>query len=190
MTGKIFMLEGADCSGKTNLAKAIMWTAMEDGLDAVYLHGSPWPGTVFREHMRMLMMAGGSYMTGAIVVLDHFWIAEQLYGREYRGVAAYLPKTIDECMQEMDAKIVLCVRSDPEAQARAHAERRAAGKEHFADAYGIIGRYRALLDSPPPWSPDGPQITKRGDVICYDMDTWKGKSLDFANMLLQAAVKS
>lgn len=137
-------LEGADCSGKSTLAEAIVKRVVAEGGDLLYLHGSPWPGTVQREHARMLSQAQNAVEREAVVVLDHFWIAEQLYGMEYRGAVGYDPTGIDHAMKAMGAVICLCVPNDLVAQVTRHASRRAKGQEHFDQARGIVERYNAL----------------------------------------------
>ncbi len=143
--GAIIILEGADCSGKTTLALSIGAHVLETGGDFLYLHGSPWPGTVEREHMRMEAIAtAGALYYGQVVVLDHFWIAEQVYGMTYRKAPAYDPTQLDSRMRTLGAMLVLCVPMNRILQVKRHRDRHAAGKEHFSDASDVIRRYADL----------------------------------------------
>lgn len=186
--GCIIILEGADASGKSTLATAIGAKAVEQGRDFVYLHGSPWPGVVEQEHERMADTAMHLVQKEAVVVLDHFWIAEQLYGVEYRGAAAYDPTRMDALMKGYGALIVLCVPTNLSAQVARHAERHARGKEHFDRAAGIIARYAELAAGNADRKGDGylDRITRecrffhRDDTLHYDMDhhsaeVWAGQ---------------
>lgn len=175
----IIILEGADASGKSTLANEIAKDAIEDGREFVYYHGQPWPGKVEWQHKARMLGAIQNANEGRTVVLDHYWVAEQLYGAEYRGGPAYDPKEIDEAMQRQGASIVLCVPSDLEAQARRHAERRAKGLEHFEKAKGIIQRYADLCHGNLAHPGDNyldkyirhQDFCNRPDVIRYNMDS-------------------
>lgn len=175
--GGIIILEGADCSGKSTLAKAIVGSVVDDGGDALYLHGRPWVGTVRREHVRMMIQARDAAHHGSIVVMDHFWVAEQLYGAEYRGGAAYDPTMIDQVMRDLCAQLVMCVPSNSTLQAKRHAERRKLGKEEFDKASGIIGRYASAMNGRYKTGSayidemKVPIFCNRDDVIHYDIDT-------------------
>ena len=175
--GCCIVLEGADNSGKTTLSLAIADRVMQEGGDFMYLHGRPWVGTVLREHTRM---AGHAAIAGrdTVVVMDHFWIAEYLYGFEYRGKPAYDVKPMDATMQQLRALIVLCVPTNLVAQTERHLERRAKGKEEFAQASGIIRRYADLWHGNRSHKGDGyldaairgETFCQRNDVVRYDMD--------------------
>ncbi len=200
--GAIIILEGADASGKSTLALAIAAEAVAQGSDFTYLHGQPWPGTVVEEHQRMATEALRAVVRGSVVVFDHFWIAEQLYGAEYRGAPAYDPTLIDQEMRLNGALLVLCVPTNLSAQIARHAERRAKGKEHFDHATGIVTRYAELCAGNADKKGDGylDRVTRscrffhRDDSMHYDMDhhepsVW-GKQLiangrDFRRIKLQ-----
>lgn len=177
-SGAIIVLDGADASGKSTLAKAIMSEVVDDGGDFLYLHGLPWPGKVWGEHMRMLDQARDAARREEVVVIDHYWIAEQLYGAEYRGGPAYDPTFIDQQLQSLGAISVLCVPCDLEAQAHRHKERRRLGLEEFEHARGIIRRYYDLAHGNVAHPGDGyldkyvrhQDWAARKDAFVYEMD--------------------
>jgi hypothetical protein len=184
MTGSIIILEGADAAGKTTLAGCIAEAVMLKGGDFLYLHGSPWPSTVVVEHTRMERQAIEAADNGATVVLDHFWIAEQLYGAEYRGAPAYNPGAVDTFMRSRGALLVLCVPSNLQAQVERHAARHAKGQEHFAHARGVIGRYAKLCVNDPYHEGDGylddlvrrGTLSMRSDAMRFDMNLTPAKT--------------
>jgi len=179
--GAIIILEGADAAGKSTLALAIGAEVIAQGSDFLYLHGQPWPGVVYKEHCRMRDHSIAAANAGAVAVLDHFWIAENLYGTEYRGAPAYDPANIDAEMRSVGALLVLCVPTNLSAQVARHAERHARGKEHFDRASGIIARYAELCAGNADKKGDGylDVITRRcrffhrDDTMHYDMDHHK-----------------
>lgn len=192
--GCILILEGADCAGKSTLAATLGQLAIGEGTDFLYLHGSPWPGTVAAEHSRMQAQAEAASHR-AVVVIDHFWVAEQLYGQEYRGEAAYDPARLDEAMQAAGAMLVLCVPTDLDAQARRHAQRRAQGLEHFEQARGVIVRYADLWHGNLAHPGDSylgrytrhQDFSLRPDVRRYDMDRNPPAPIVYARALLGLA---
>lgn len=176
--GAILILEGGDCAGKSTLAAAIAGTIISEGGDFLYLHGSPWPGTVEEEHNRMETDALRALERGYVVVLDHFWIAEQVYGAVYRDGPAYDPKWRDDLFKKRGALIVLCAPSDLQAQIARHAERRKKGLEHFEDARKVVTMYSDLARGNLAHPGDGyidkfirhQDFRARKDVLVYDMD--------------------
>jgi len=192
--GCLIILEGADASGKTTLAEAIAERVMEvEGGDVLYLHGKPWPGRVLMEHTRMIGHAGIAGRD-TVVIMDHFWIAEQLYGEEYRGGGAYPPADMDDLASDkLKGLIVLCVPMDLDAQIARHAKRRGEGKEHFETATGIVRRYADLwhgnkdkqgtgyLDA----AIRGGNFKDRPDVWRFDMNVMPAKTA--ATYVLQRA---
>ena len=196
----ILILEGADCSGKTTLAHAIATNVMENGGDFLYLHGSPWPGRVVEEHQRMAQQANDAINRGnTFVVIDHFWIAEQIYGAVYRGGPGYdnnMVNALDKTMNNLGALIILCVPTNLEAQIERHLSRFIKGGEHFGDASKVVARYSDL------WHgnlahPGNSYIDKfiqhqdfklRADVVRYDMDANKlNKMMHLSTMLVGSA---
>lgn len=191
--GAFLILEGADCSGKSTLALALGQQAMADGCDFLYLHGSPWPGEVELQHERMRNQAIDALREEAVVVIDHYWVAEQLYGAEYRGAPAYDPTLIDESTLEYGSVMALCVPHDADRQVKMHAERRARGEEHFEKSRGIVERYYALAYGNPNAKGDEyldratreGKFASRPDVVLYDM--WSHRPDAFAQRLLDKA---
>lgn len=183
MNGAIVVLEGADCAGKSTLAKAVLAQAVDNRLDAAYLHGLPWVGRVLAEHLRVFKEATALADRGGVAVVDHYTVAESLYGAEYRDGPAYDVSRIEEALELVGALRVFCVPTDLQAQIERHAKRRAKGKEDFASASGIVSRYADLVHGNMfrPGMDPASVDTRHGDVMnratsrLYCMDTHHGQ---------------
>jgi thymidylate kinase len=138
----IVVLEGADSSGKTTLAKAII------GKDAaaVYMHGLPWVGWVEEAHAAMLKAAAKHVADGRLVVIDRHWVSEYVYGPIFRGRIAYG----DWVTQEFDRLIrgsglyVLCVPSDAAKHEARFQRERPEKKDLFDTMTKVADVYRRL----------------------------------------------
>ena len=82
-SGLLTIFEGADCTGKTTLAKAY---AAATG--AVYHHHGPYPGLDGSALAKAYAISMLPALTGASdVVLDRCWLSEVPYGRAFRDGA-------------------------------------------------------------------------------------------------------
>jgi hypothetical protein len=102
----IVVLEGADASGKTTLARHLV-----DRYGARYLH-STRRREVWRWHLGALRWAVRE-SASRLVVLDRLWLSEQVYGQVFRGGPAYDlgARCLDRVLLRYGAVTVLCVPS-------------------------------------------------------------------------------
>lgn len=83
MTPKLIIVEGADCTGKTSLAKFIARR-----LNMIYLHASGHkslhPG-MLAYHLELIKSVEFNVSLGRAVVMDRLWPSEWCYGRVLRA---------------------------------------------------------------------------------------------------------
>lgn len=103
----IIVLEGADATGKTTLAKTLVRK-----FGARYLHLGIHRD-IWRWHLAAVRRAV-RLAEHHLVVVDRLWLSEQAYGQAFRGGPAYDlgARTLDRVLQRYGALTVLCVRRD------------------------------------------------------------------------------
>lgn len=79
----IVILEGADGTGKTTLARALC--GFYDGL---YLHGRYWPVNPWKYHLAMCRIAARESQR-RLVVIDRHWLSNAIYSRVYKPEDGY-----------------------------------------------------------------------------------------------------
>ena len=170
----IIVLEGADASGKTTLARHLV-----EKHGARYLHNRVWPD-MWRYHVASARLALRWADTG-LVVIDRLWLSELVYGQVFRGGAFYDPvgaRAIDRLMQRAGAINVLCVPTSQHHQLIRHGERAAIGGEKFNNIREVVALFADLRHGNVARPGDGylGQLTRFGDfadrrdVVIYDMD--------------------
>ena len=170
----VIVLEGADCSGKTTLARHLM-----DQHGARYLHGRVFPN-MWKFHVamvrRVLRLANEH-----LVVVDRLLLSELIYGQVYRGAPAYDlgARCLDRVLQRVGAVTILCAPRDQEAQLKKHAERAERGEEAYQNVAEVIALYADLARGNLTRHGDGylGQLIRYGDyalrkdVLTYDWAT-------------------
>ena len=163
----IIILEGADCTGKTSLAKA---------LGGVYVHNGLYED-VWTAHLACVDEAVAR-CAEELVVIDRLFISEQVYGQVFRGGPAYDPEPLDEMLTKASALTVLCVRADQLRHLRHFDELKTLRRESFDDIARVVRLYADLsrgdltktgytwLDREIRYG----QYAQRPDVMLYDMD--------------------
>lgn len=175
----IILLEGADSSGKSTLARHLVAK-----YGARYIHSTVRRG-IWRWHVGALRMAVRYSQTG-LVVLDRHWISELVYGATFRGAPEYdvAARCLDRVLRRYGALTVLCSPADQLRQAQRWADGRAAGKhEHFDRVREVIARYADLRDGNVAHPGDGyldqliryGDYSERDDVMVYDLDRYPGR---------------
>lgn len=170
----IIYLEGADCSGKTTLARHLI-----EHHGASYLHGRVFKH-MWRSHVAMTRLALRWADTG-LVVIDRLWLSELIYGSVFRGGPAYDlgARCLDRVLLRAGAVTVLCAPRDQERQLARHAERATRGEERFADVRRVVATYADLRDGNLAHPGDGyldqliryGDFLQRHDVLVYDVDS-------------------
>ncbi len=153
----IILLEGADASGKTTLARLLCREHQ-----ARYLH-STVRRDVWRWHLGALRYATRESLD-RLVVLDRLHLSELVYGTVFRGRVEYGNvglRCLDRVLRRFCCLTVLCVPSNEGAQWERWQRGRAAGTEHFDRVVEVMEVYRGL-------STNGFQ--NRDDVVVYDLD--------------------
>jgi len=135
----ILVLEGADASGKTTLAK---WLVRHRA--ARYLHLGPYRD-VWKWHLGAYVHTQKLAAAGNLVVVDRHWPSECIYGEVYRGGSAYpvSARVFDRLWLRSAAIYVWCVPSDVRRQVREHYAR---DFEKKGNAYSR-DRKRAVRDA-------------------------------------------
>jgi hypothetical protein len=183
----IILLEGADCSGKTTLARHLV-----DAYGARYLHGRVFKD-MWRSHVAMVRLAL-RWADEGLVVIDRLWLSELIYGQIYRGGPSYDlgARCLDRVLQRTGTVTVLCAPRDQRAQLVRHADRAALGGEAFTKIQDVVALYADLRDGNVARPGDGylGQLTRfcdyttRRDVVVYDLDTDGGRLKRFGAALV------
>lgn len=99
----IVVLEGADGTGKTTLARRLV----EDH-GAFYIH-KRLHADMWRHHTAALRLAV-RYSATRLVVIDRLWISECIYGRTFRQASAYpfTARCVDRTLWRFGALTVIC----------------------------------------------------------------------------------
>lgn len=159
----IIILEGADGTGKTTLARAICAR-----YGAAYIHGHYYPHHAWAFHLAMLRRAC-RLSQERLVVVDRHWISEAIYGRVYRGAGVHgaLARMFYRIWYRFGALYVLCLPDTTfvvETFDRLKKER----TEQYADQMGEVNdRYLRLWHGEPDVAPLAgedyvDQLTRRG----------------------------
>ena len=189
----ILVLEGADCSGKTTLAKAILSHG-----DIAYLHLSyRYPTAMFQYQLAAVMRAVKEARHRPVVI-DRLWMSEAVYAKVYRGGSPWpeMGRMLDRILQRYGALYIMCVRDDTEEHLRHFAETAKLRHEMYSDISGVVSEYHSLLNGLLDSyldSRDGYYnllcyngVKDRDDVIVYDMEDYTTESSinDFARLAL------
>lgn len=179
----IVLIEGADSSGKSTLAKHLVETH-----GAKYLH-STVRHHVWKWHVGALRVAMRKSRK-RLVVLDRHYLSELIYGAIFRGgpeefgygSSGIGARSIDRVLRRLGAVTVLCAPADQLRQAERWKIGRAEGKlEHFPSVREVIKRYADLRHGNIAHPGDGylDQLTRfgdftdRDDVLVYDLDDYE-----------------
>lgn len=185
----IILIEGADSSGKSTLARALV-----ERYDAAYLH-STVRRDIWRWHVGALRYALRLADT-RLVVLDRLWPSELCYGEAYRGGPAIDvdARHLDRVLRRAATLIVLCSPNDQRRQAADWIAGRAAGKhEHFNRVREVIVLYADLAAGNVARPGTGylsqlirfQDFAARDDVLVYDRYRWEHRAKAFAERAVE-----
>lgn len=143
MSKRIVVLEGADSSGKTTLAREI---ASACPGKTHYFHGLPYIGWVEEAHAAMLSAAIKRSAEGDFVVIDRHWISEFVYGPRFRNRIAYsnvVATRFDQTIRRFGT-YVLCVPGDAKEHERQFQRERPDKKDLFDTMVEVAETFRRL----------------------------------------------
>lgn len=132
----IIVLEGADCTGKTTLAKMIH----ENSPGSVYLHNGPNDNSVFHY---MDQLTRGSGVGAPLTIIDRMWLSELIYGSIVRNSVTSDILKVVKFFNCLSAVMIMCVRADLTAHLK-HFEsldREEYGRSHISQ---IVKMYHDL----------------------------------------------
>lgn len=161
----IIVLEGADCSGKTTLAKR-----MVQKWDASYLHATyRWPDCMFTYHAAILERALKLAKKGPVII-DRWWPSELIYSDVFRNGSKWplIGRQMDRLALKYGILYVNCIPSDTDWQERQFSERKGAGGELYDSNRAVAEQYREHAAA----------MAHRHDQMIYDVCK-NGKQLDF-----------
>jgi hypothetical protein len=133
----IIVIEGADGTGKTTLARALEKCGFE------YRHQGPPAGDPFEVYTRELLSARGKD-----VVFDRLHVGELVYGPVMRGrslITVEQLRLLNRLLFSLGGKVILCDTDDPSIEKNWLARR---GEEYLDDGdklYQVIFKYRELV---------------------------------------------
>lgn len=188
----VILLEGADASGKTTLARHLVRVS-----GGRYLHLGPHED-IWRWHVAALRRVERLAARG-LVVLDRHWPSECAYGHEYRAGPKYgaAARCLDRVLMRLGAVYVLCAPANQARQVARHAKMKKHRSEYADDVVKIVARYAALARGARKTAPvtgddylsqlaRANRFRWRPDVMIYDLDR-EGNDLDgVARRLLDA----
>lgn len=150
----IIVLEGADGTGKTTLARALC-----ERYDGVYIHNRYHKGVgIWRYHLASLRWAA-RVAQERLVVVDRHWPSECVYGRVYRDGPAYKAssRALHRALLRFGAVYVVCA---PRVQVVIDNHKRLKGerREMYGDVSQVAQRYVALWNGTGAWVKDGDYV--------------------------------
>lgn len=138
----MIIIEGADCTGKTTLAKRIC-----EVIGGQYFHCSYNPNWQMETYHRLIAHTAGKLETLARVpsVIDRFAMSEAAYGAAYRNGPSYDTEALlDEINKAYDVTYIYC-RTDTAAED--HLKMKSQRKEMFDDITPVISAFDELAHS-------------------------------------------
>jgi len=137
----IIVLEGADGTGKTTLARELV-----KRYGAFYIHNGLWPN-IWLRHLATVDLAI-KMSQKRLVVIDRLWLSEQIYGDTFRGGPKYDlgARCLDRALMRYGAVTVLCVRHDFARHMHHFEELKNSRREKFARIEMVAQRYLDLAD--------------------------------------------
>ena len=137
----MIIIDGADCTGKTTLARSIC-----EALGAQYLHCSFDKRWNMEEYHRLMLHTAGKLeqIANVPVVMDRWALSEHAYGNAYRDGPAYDTLTL---MQEaVDAYSPTFIYCRTDHAAATHAYMRDNRKEMFDEISSVIAEYDKIIE--------------------------------------------
>lgn len=172
----ILILEGADASGKSTLARFL-----RDEFGARHLRTHPSKNQ-WRNHLAAYLRAVKLAEQGHLVVVERHWISECAYGTalEDRGGCVYpvAARCFDRLWLRAAALYVLCVPQDLKRQLQRHDEGVPGKVERFKDVSPVVAYYADLMKQNIAHAGDTyldqyiryGDFAARPDVVVYDLD--------------------
>lgn len=101
--GKIIILEGPDCSGKSTLANNLIKES-----NGIYIHNTYYKGMdVVYEHLHRFELAKQISNNGLNCFIDRMWLSELIYSKIYRdGVTNYNIDILADVFKNVDLNII------------------------------------------------------------------------------------
>lgn len=174
MAFPVFVIEGADCSGKTTLGEFLTkrW-------DATYIHATyRFPNQMFDYHTALLNKVIALSQTRP-VVLDRWWPSELIYAEAFRGGSKWPMggRMLDRVALKHGFIYVGCIPQDQAWHKRTFDERAKAGGEMYTKNDEVAQLYRD-------WDE---RMIGRSDYMRYDVGL-HGKDMGhYADMLEECA---
>jgi len=176
---RLFIIEGADCTGKSTLARYMSRT-----LQAAYMHacGKQSLHTAMEDyHMSILDNVRVCLDSNIHVILDRHWPSEWCYGRTLRMhiSAGYRYSNIWEKLSDMDPHYVFCFRNNAhDIQVSSPDNDHPYCSSDYAQVYG---EYKALctdMELGKIFAIDKPRITR------HQFEEWKDKPGEFIEKVM------
>jgi|TARA_R100001510_G_scaffold47358_1_gene44656 thymidylate kinase len=131
----IIIIEGADCTGKTTLAKYLC-----DKFKARYMHlrihkkMEIWHTATVRRAIRLAKKE--------LVVIDRHWPSEETYAYERADGPEYNPKELYKKLKEANTLYVWCAPEDSSKVINMHKNKKLERHEEYSDISKVVERYR------------------------------------------------
>lgn len=175
----IVVVEGADGTGKTTLARACVDHFGERR--STYLH-STYAEDQWALDAGLLRSAVTAHLRGELAVLDRHWVGDNVYGATFRGRTGVWVRRMDSVLRRYGALYVLAA-PPVEVVERLFAQVNAERSEMYASVTEVARRYRELYRGTgrPSGSADSyveqeaaaGGWARRDDVLGYDRTLWR-----------------
>lgn len=136
----LIILEGADGTGKTTLAKALC-----ERFNGHYIHNTyRWPKKMPLYHTAALHRAIKLSQT-QLVVIDRLWMSEAIYAEVYRGGSPWphMGRMLDRIVRKHAGLYIICNR--PEGHSEKFDQLRAEREEMYDNVDNVAQRYEELF---------------------------------------------
>lgn len=188
----IIVIEGADGTGKTTLAREIIGRFGVDS--AVYLHSTYAPDQ-WSYDVDILQRAVRAHLDGSVAVIDRHWIGDNVYNRAFRGSPGGLwVRRLDSVLRRYGTTYVLAA-PPVSAAIKLFDEARKQRPEMYDTMADVARRYRELWDGGAPDLGEAANYVEqeavhgwesRDDTILYDRRLWNRSPADYILAFAQA----
>lgn len=179
----VIVIEGADASGKTTLAKYLV-----ERFDGEYVHMTYYKDC-WTAHLNCIHKVI-KLAEKKLVIVDRHWISESIYAKIFRQGSQYplSARFMDRMFIKMGAIYIMCIPSNEKEQIKRHASRKE--DEMYDNINRVIVAYNDFFhgnDRLNIFTTDDYCLSfmrtggfkKRDDVILYDMDNQKPGDLSY-----------
>lgn len=141
---RLFILEGADGTGKSTLAAALL-----EATKGHLLHGSWDKDWNISEYHTMMISSAKRLLEYQDVIIDRWAVSENVYANAFRGGSKYFDADdfMEFTLKALDVKNVTFIYCESENVIENHKNNSKIRKEMFEDMEPVVSEYQKYLET-------------------------------------------